>query len=78
MGVDRQFAATGVVPGADEFLGFAAFDEAELFQLRQHERGEVVVDHRGLEGLRAKAGLPVQLLGNHAHLRQVGDVVAVE
>ncbi|MND32159.1 hypothetical protein D3C80_227270 [compost metagenome] len=69
MGVDRQFAATGVVPGTDEFLGFAAFGKAELFQLWQHERGEVVINHGGLERLGTEAGLAIQLAGDHTHFR---------
>src|ERR1019366_2967757 len=59
VGVDWQPAADLDVAVGDEVLGLAPGAEAELLQLRQDQRGEVVVDHRGLDILRAEPrGVP--------------------
>ena len=77
MGVDRQSAAALMVAGADEILGLAALGKAEFLQLRQHEGGEMVIDHRRLDVLGGQAALLPELLGNQAHFGQSGDVIAV-
>ena len=61
--VERQPAAQLDGAVGDEVPGLAARAEAELLQLHQHVRGEVVVEHGGPHVGRADPGLPPQLPG---------------
>jgi hypothetical protein len=68
--VERQAAADLDVPVLHEVLGLAARAEAELLELYQHERGEVVVEDRGADVARPEAGHLPELPGDDAGLRQ--------
>src|SRR5207302_7818165 len=75
--VDGQAAAQLDRAARDEVPGLAATTEAELLQLDEHIRGEVVVQHGGAHVGRADPGLPPQLPADQAHPRLAGPVVAV-
>ena len=75
--VDRQFPAEREPFDRREVLRLAAPTEAELLQLGEDERCEVVVEERGLDIGRFETRVAPELFGDHAHLRQTGDVVAV-
>ena len=77
MGVDRELAAELDVAVAHEVRGLTAPAEAELLELYQHERREVVVDHGRLDVARAQPRRLVQLPSHQAHLGQPGDLVGV-
>ena len=77
VGVDREAAAELDVAVADEVLRLAAPAEAELLELRQHERREVVVDDRGLHVVGPEAGGVPELARDQAHLGEAADRVAV-
>ena len=62
---------------SDEVLGLTLSAEAELLELVEDVRGEVVVEHGGLDvGRRQARGLP-QLTSHHGHLAQSAEVVVV-
>ncbi len=54
MRVDRQFPAQFDVALRDEIAGLAAAAKAELFQMQEHDRTEMVIKHRGLNVLGAQ------------------------
>jgi hypothetical protein len=56
--VEGQTAAELDRAVGDEVAGLARRAEAELFELDEDVRGEVVVQHRGADVGRAEAGLP--------------------
>src|SRR3984957_1089534 len=66
--VERQPAAHFDGAVGDEVPGLPRGAEAELLQLHQHVRGEVVVQHGGPDLGRAEAGPAPQLAGGHAEL----------
>ena len=77
VGVDGQPATDLDVAVAHEVLGLALAAEAELLELVEDVRGEVVVEDRGLDVGRGEArGLP-ELTGHRGHLAQAGQVVVV-
>jgi hypothetical protein len=62
---------------AYEVLGLTLGAEAELLQLVEHVRGEVVVEDGGLHVVGSQPrGLP-QLTGHHRHLGKSEEVVSV-
>ena len=65
-----------MAPVGDEAGGLPAAAEAELLQLHQHVRREVVVDHGSVDVLVPEPGLAPQLTADHPHLGYA-DVVAV-
>lgn len=68
--VGRQASTDLEVAFADEVLGFAWLAEAQFFELRKHQRGEVVVQDRGVDVIRGQAALAVQLTSKSGvHLR---------
>ena len=77
MGVGGQGAAERERTVGDEVLRLAAPAEAELLELRQHERREVVVDDCGVDVRGAAAGLRPELPRDQPHLGECTDVVAV-
>src|SRR5256885_15800816 len=54
--VDREAAAELDVAVAEELLGLAPRAESELFELRQYQRREVVVDNRRLDVVGTEPG----------------------
>jgi hypothetical protein len=62
---------------ANELLGLPAGAESKFFQLREHERREMVVKHGGLHVRGPDCSLPVQLFPDQRQLRQTGDIRAV-
>ena len=60
-----------------EVLRLAAPAEAQLLELREHERGEVVVEERRLDVGWLETRIAPELFGDHTHLGQPGDVLAV-
>src|SRR6266536_2264797 len=75
--VDRKLAAELDVAVTEELLGLAPLAEAELLELGQDERREVVVDDRGLHIAGPEAGGVPQLAGGEPHLRESGDRLPV-
>jgi hypothetical protein len=75
--VERKPAAEFDRAVGDEVARLTSAAEAQFFQLHEHIRGEVVVQDRGADVLRADAGLAPELARDHAHLRQRAHVVAV-
>src|SRR4051812_20876153 len=76
--VDRQPAAELDPAVRDEVLRLARAAEAELLQLSQDERREVVVEHCGRDVAGAQAGGLPDLPCAGAHLRQSDDRLAEE
>src|SRR5690606_5165852 len=74
VGVDRQPAPHLQVAVGDEVAGLSPGAEAQLLQLRQHQRGEVVVQDGRVHVVRAQPALRVELPGDQAHLRDAGDL----
>src|SRR5690348_14036166 len=62
--VDREPAAELDVAVAEELLGLAPPAEAELLELQQHQRREVVVDHRRLDVVGTEPGRVPELAGD--------------
>src|SRR4051794_36330636 len=78
VGVDRQSAADLDAAVGDEVLRLAGTAEAELLELREDERREVVVEDGGLDVGRAEPrGFP-DLPGARPHLGQPDDGVPEE
>ncbi len=77
MGVGGQPPVHLQVAVPHEVLRLALAAEAELLELAQHERGEVVIENRGLDVVGTDAGLLVELAGDQAHLGDPGDRVPV-
>ena len=68
--VDRQPAADLDGTVGDEVLRLTLAAEAQLLQLNQRERGEVVVEDRGLDVGGLQTRLRPQLLADQTHLGQ--------
>src|SRR5207253_8843242 len=62
---------------AYEVLCLASAAEAELLELAEHERGEVVVDDGDVDVAGAEAGRVPELSGDQAHLRKTRDALPV-
>src|SRR5215218_3510991 len=77
IGVDRQISTERESLDRREVLRLAAPAEAELFQLCEYERGEVVVQEGRLNIRGLDTRIAPELFGDHTHLRQPGDVVSV-
>src|SRR5438270_11122627 len=75
--VDREAAAELDVAVAEELLGLAPGAEPELLELWEHERREVVVDHRRLDVVRTEPGRVPELAGHEPQLGKAGDGVPV-
>src|ERR1700704_949877 len=75
--VDRKPAAELDIAVAEELLGAPPFAESELLQLGQHEGGEVVVDHGGLDVVGTEAGGVPELARHEPHLGEPRDRVPV-
>src|SRR3954453_21253187 len=75
--VDRQLASERQAFDRCPLLRLAPGAEAQLLQLHEHERREVVVQERGGDvGGREPGGAP-EARADNAHLGQAGEVVAV-
>jgi hypothetical protein len=72
MRVQRQPPSDLDRAARDEVPCLAARAKAELLQLHQHIRREMVIQDRGPDVVGTRAGLPPQLPRDHAHLRQPG------
>src|ERR1700742_5012835 len=75
--VDRQRPSEGKPRDRREILRLTAPAEAQFFELREHERGEMVVEEGGLNVGGFESGVAPELFGDDAHLRQTADVIAV-
>ncbi len=75
--VERQLAVQLQVSVRDEMACLAPAAEAQLLQLDEHERREMVVEHGDVHIGRPDARLLPQAARHHTHLGQAGQVVAV-
>ena len=70
MGVEGEPAANLDGAAGDEILGLSPAAESQFLELNQRERGEVVVEDRGLNIPRPQLSLRPELLAHQAHFRQ--------
>src|SRR5207244_13460514 len=75
--VDREAAPELDRAVAQEVLGLASAAEAELLELAEHERGEVVVDDGDVDVVRTEPGGVPELPGDQTHLQEARDGLAV-
>ena len=71
VGVDRQLAAERKALDRREVLGLATTAEPQLLELGEHERGEVVVEERGLNVGGFESGVAPKLFGRPPPSRAV-------